>query len=51
MVGQVLGGRYEIRSRHSFTNLRVVSDPEASTGYQIEAGSFPGWAEIPTWSR
>jgi WD40 repeat protein len=33
----------------SFTNLRVVEDPESSTGYTVEAGPFPGWAEVPTW--
>jgi WD40 repeat protein len=33
----------------SFTNLRVIEDPESSTGYTVEAGPFGGWAEIPTW--
>lgn len=31
------------------TNLRVVEDPEGATGYRVEAGSFPGWATIPSW--
>lgn len=34
---------------HSLTNLRVVEDPESSTGWQVETGPFPGWEELPTW--
>jgi WD40 repeat protein len=33
----------------SLTNLRVVRDEESSTGWKIEIGPFPGWAEVPTW--
>jgi WD40 repeat protein len=33
----------------SFTNLRVVRDEEATTGYSVEAGPFPGWAVVPEW--
>ena len=33
----------------SLTNLRAVRDPESSTGWKIEVGPFPGWAEVPTW--
>jgi len=33
----------------SLTNLRVVEDDEAVTGYKVEAGPFPGWKEVPTW--
>jgi WD40 repeat protein len=31
------------------TNLRAVRDPESSTGWKIEVGPFPGWAEVPEW--
>jgi WD40 repeat protein len=33
----------------SFTNLRVVRDNEAETGYSVQPGPFPGWAEVPEW--
>lgn len=33
----------------SFTNLRVVEDPESATGWTTEVGPFPGWKEVPTW--
>ena len=33
----------------SLTNLRAVRDPNASTGWTIEAGPFPGWKEVPEW--
>jgi hypothetical protein len=33
----------------SFTNLRVVRDEAAETGYRVEAGPFPGWAVLPEW--
>jgi WD40 repeat protein len=33
----------------SFTNLRVVRDEGAETGYRVEAGPFPGWKEVPEW--
>jgi WD40 repeat protein len=33
----------------SLTNLRAVRDPESSTGWKIEVGPFPGWAEVPEW--
>ena len=33
----------------AITNLRAVEDPEAATGYRIEAGPFPGWETVPTW--
>ncbi|PWB79054.1 MAG: hypothetical protein C3F15_00410 [Holophagae bacterium] len=35
---------------HSLTNLRVVRDPSSSTGWTIEVGPFPGWAEVPEWN-
>jgi hypothetical protein len=31
------------------TNLRVVPDEQSATGYRIELGPFPGWAEVPEW--
>jgi WD40 repeat protein len=33
----------------SFTNLRVVADPESATGYRLEPGPFHGWKDVPTW--
>ncbi len=33
----------------SLTNLAVVPDEESSTGWRVEVGPFPGWAEVPTW--
>ena len=33
----------------SLTNLRAVRDPASDTGYTIEIGPFPGWADVPTW--
>jgi WD40 repeat protein len=33
----------------SFTNLRVVADPEASDGWRQELDPFPGWREVPKW--
>ncbi len=32
-----------------FTNLRLVPDPTASTGWKLEVGPFPGWKDVPTW--
>ena len=34
----------------SLTNLRAVPDPGSDTGWKIEIGPFPGWAEVPTWN-
>ena len=31
------------------TNLRVVPDPTAVTGYTVEPGPFPGWASPLEW--
>jgi WD40 repeat protein len=40
----------EILARlRSFTNLRVVHDEGAETGYRVEPGPFPGWAALPEW--
>jgi len=33
----------------SLTNLRVVEDPDSSTGWRLETGPFPGWKEVPKW--
>ena len=33
----------------SFTNLRVLPDPNSSTGWKLEVGPFPGWEKIPSW--
>ena len=33
----------------ALTNLRVVEAPESVTGYKLEPGMFPGWANLPTW--
>jgi WD40 repeat protein len=33
----------------SLTNVRVVEDPAASSGYKVELGPFPGWKDVPTW--
>jgi len=38
-----------IAKLHTLTNLRIVKDPEASTGWRLDYGPFPGWAEVPTW--
>ena len=31
------------------TNVRVVEDPAAPTGYKLDVGPFPGWKDVPTW--
>jgi WD40 repeat protein len=33
----------------TLTNLRVVRDEDSSTGWKVEVGPFPGWAEVPSW--
>jgi WD40 repeat protein len=33
----------------TLTNLRVVRDPESSTGWKLEVGPFPGWETVPSW--
>ena len=33
----------------SFTNVRVVPDEEAPTGWRVELGPFPGWKHVPRW--
>jgi hypothetical protein len=34
---------------HALTNLRVVPDETASTGYRVDTAPFPGWQTRPTW--
>ena len=31
------------------TNLRVVPDENADSGYRVEIGPFPGWKKLPEW--
>jgi WD40 repeat protein len=38
-----------LRKLQSLTNLRVVRDEAASTGWSIELDPFPGWKEMPEW--
>ena len=38
-----------IAKLQSFTNLRAIRDEASSTGWSIEIGPFPGWAEVPEW--
>ena len=33
----------------ALTNLRVVEDKAAATGYKLDVGPFPGWKDVPTW--
>ena len=33
----------------ALTNLEVVDDETSPTGYGVEPGPFPGWAEVPEW--
>lgn len=33
----------------ALTNVRVVEERNASTGYRIEYRPFPGWKELPRW--
>jgi WD40 repeat protein len=41
---------YELIAKlKALTNLRAVRDAESSTGWKIEIGPFPGWAEVPEW--
>ena len=38
-----------IAKLQSLTNLRAVRDEASSTGWSIDIGPFPGWAEVPEW--
>jgi WD40 repeat protein len=33
----------------SLTNVRVVEDRAAPTGYKLDLAPFPGWKDAPTW--
>jgi WD40 repeat protein len=33
----------------TLTNLRVVRDPESSTGWKLTHDPFPGWETVPEW--
>lgn len=33
----------------ALTNLEVVEDEVAPTGYKLEIGPFPGWKDVPEW--
>jgi WD40 repeat protein len=33
----------------ALTNLRVVRDSTAATGWKLDVGPFPGWKDVPTW--
>jgi WD40 repeat protein len=33
----------------ALTNLQVVEDETAPSGYGLEVGPFPGWRDVPTW--
>ncbi|MGB5878902.1 MAG: WD40 repeat domain-containing protein, partial [Thermoanaerobaculia bacterium] len=33
----------------TLTNLRVVEDPESTSGWNWGLDPFPGWEEMPTW--
>ncbi len=33
----------------TLTNVRLVRDPESTTGWKVEVGPFPGWETVPTW--
>ena len=34
----------------ALTNLRVVRDPSASTGWKLDVGPFVGWKDVPEWN-
>ena len=38
-----------IAKLHSLTNLRIIEDPETSTGWKLDYAPFPGWEEVPEW--
>ena len=33
----------------TLTNLRVVRDEEAATGWKLTHDPFPGWETVPEW--
>jgi hypothetical protein len=49
LLAGVLGMRTTIAPSPSLTNVRVVEDAAAPTGYKLDLGPFPGWKDVPTW--
>jgi hypothetical protein len=45
----VLPHRELMARLEALTNLRVVRDPTAPTGWKPDVGPFPGWKDVPTW--
>jgi WD40 repeat protein len=33
----------------ALSNLRVVRDPTAATGWKLDIGPSPGWKDVPSW--
>ena len=33
----------------TLTNLRVVPDASATSGWKLDIGPFPGWKDVPAW--
>ncbi len=31
------------------TNIRVVPDADAESGYRVDTAEFPGWKDLPSW--
>ena len=38
-----------IAKLETLTNVRVVRDPQSSTGWKLSHDPFPGWETVPTW--
>ncbi len=38
-----------LRKLKTWTNLRAAKDESVPSGYRLEVGPFPGWAELPEW--
>ncbi len=38
-----------VQRLHAMTNLRVIPDRKADTGYRLEPGPFLGWEKVPAW--
>jgi len=33
----------------ALTNVRIVEDENALSGYRVDVGPFPGWETVPSW--
>ncbi|MFN8095392.1 MAG: hypothetical protein U0599_24790 [Vicinamibacteria bacterium] len=33
----------------ALTNVRVVADADAPSGYKVDLAPFPGWLDEPSW--